>query len=301
MYTKKTTIYLSAENLGLAYGLLGVVCFSLTLPATHAAVSDLDPTIVGLGRALVAAVLAALLLWATRQPWPAPEHLKGLMWVASGVIIGFPWLTSWAMRLLPASHGAIVLGILPLATAITGALRMGERPSLGFWLFSVLGSVAVLAYTVMAGAGTMRWADLALLGGVIGGAIGYAEGGRLAKTLGGWQVISWALVLAAPIVVMPVLFSISQHGLTASPSAWLGFGYVSLVSQLLGFFAWYKGLALGGVARVSQVQLLQPFLTIGASALLLHETITPMMAAFALLVATSVVLGRSMPIARRKR
>jgi len=286
------------ETLGFAFGFLGVLTFSLTLPATRLAVAELDATVVGLGRAVIAAILAALLLKITRQPLPARRHLPSLGVIAAGVIVGFPLLSAWAMQSLPAAHGAIVLGILPLATALAGVLRTGERPSLGFWICSSLGSAIVVLFALLSGGGHLQVADLALLGAVAAAAIGYAEGGRLSRELGGWQVICWALVLAAPILVVPVLLTLMSQGLQASLPAWLGFGYVSVFSMFLGFFAWYHGLAIGGVARVSQVQLLQPFLTLFASALLLHEQVTPLTLSTALIVVALVALGKKAAIAR---
>jgi len=287
-----------AEAAGFWYGLLGIASFSLTLPATRVAVAYLDPTVVGLGRALVAALLAALLLAATRQRWPTRVEVRGLAIVIAGVIFGFPFLSAWALRQVPSAHGAIVIGVLPLATACVATIRGGERPSWLFWLAGLIGSAAVIGFALSSGAGGPHAADLALLGAVIAGAFGYAEGARLARTLGSWQVISWALVLAAPLLSIPVGLAIWQHGVAAPPAAWLGFIYVAVVSQLLGFFAWYRGLALGGVARVSQLQLLQPFLTLIAAALLLHEQITPGTIAVALVVVAAVAIGRRAPVAR---
>ncbi|HEY9641671.1 MAG TPA: DMT family transporter [Coleofasciculaceae cyanobacterium] len=289
------------ETIGLAFGFLGVLTFSLTLPATRLAVADLDATVVGLGRAVVAAILAALLLKTTRQPLPAQRHLPNLVIIAAGVIVGFPLLSAWAMRSLPAAHGAIVLGILPLATAMAGTLRTGDRPSGAFWLCSSLGSAVVVLFAILAGGGSLQIADLSLLGAVAAAAIGYAEGGRLSRELGGWQVICWALVLSAPFLAIPVVLTIAQQGLHASLLSGLGFGYLSVFSMFLGFFAWYHGLAIGGVARVSQIQLLQPFLTLLVSAFLLHEQVTPWTMGTAFIVVALVALGRKAPIARSTR
>ncbi len=280
------------EMLGLCYGFLGVLGFSLTLPATRAAVSTLDPTIVGLGRAIVASVLAMTVLWATHQPIPVRKHWGSLLIVAAGVIFGFPLLSAWAMQQLPAAHGAVVTGLIPLATAIIATMRMGERPSLKFWIASIVGSTTIVLFANCEGAGHIQPADIALLGAVVAAAFGYAEGGQLARILGGWQVICWALVLAAPILVFPVAIAALQHGLVASPTAWLGFAYVSIISQFLAFFAWYHGMSIAGIARVSQLQLLQPFLTILFSVLLLGETITPLMLGAACIVITSVALSK---------
>ncbi len=280
------------ERKGLWFGFLGVASFSLTLPATRLAVHDFDPLVVTLGRALIAFLLAAGALLATRQRRPTPAQWRQLAVIASGVVLGFPLLTAWAMRYVPASHGAVVLGLLPLFTAGAAALRGGERPSLRFWVASAAGSAAVVAFGLSQGAGSLHLADLALLGAVLAAAIGYAEGGRLAREMGGWQVISWALVLAAPFLAIPAWFAVQAHGLPGTPQSWLAFAYVGVVSQFLGFFAWYKGLALGGVARVSQLQLLQPFLTLLASGLFLGEAITPSSLGVAVLVFTAVLLGR---------
>jgi drug/metabolite transporter (DMT)-like permease len=223
--------------------------------------------------------------------------------VALGVVIGFPLLSAWALQKVPASHGAIVVGLLPLATAIAGVVRAGERPAPRFWLFSLGGTVLVVGYVLWAGGGRLQLADVLLLGAVVA-ALGYAEGGRLAREMGGWQVICWALLLAAPLVTGPVLWSCWQHGLQASPKAWAGFAYVSAVSMFLGFFAWYKGLALGGIARVGQVQLLQPFLTLTASAALLGERLSVGTLVVSVLVVGVVAAGRhasSTPEARRSR
>jgi len=256
---------------GLAFGFIGVLCFSLTLPATRIAVETLDPIVVGLGRALIAACLAGPLLLLTRQSWPTKRQWHSIALVFIGVVVGFPMLTAWAMRSVPASHGAIVLGLLPLATAIAGAIRAHEKPSPMFWLASASGSLSVIAYALAFGNGSFHPADFALFGAVILAALGYAEGARVARELGSWQVICWALVLAVPMLAVPVGFAIREHGLTATSASWGGFAYVSLISMFLGFFAWYHGLAVGGIARVSQLQLLQPFLTLGFASLFLGE------------------------------
>jgi drug/metabolite transporter (DMT)-like permease len=277
---------------GLLYGLLGVACFSLTLPATRIAVTGLDPVFVGLGRAVVAALLGAVALMATRSPWPGRALLPRIAIVAAGVIVGFPLFTALAMRHVPASHGAIVIGVLPLATALAGAWLAHERPTPAFWLCSVAGSAVVVTFALWRGGGALQLADLLLLAAVAAAAIGYAEGGRLARTLGGWQVISWALVLAAPLMLLPTLWVVDARVATASPAAWAGFAYVSVFSMFLGFFAWYRGLALGGIAVVGQTQLLQPFLTLFASALLLGEPLEPATFAAAGLVVVAIALAR---------
>ncbi len=277
---------------GLVYGFLGVLAFSMTLPATRVAVPALGSTVVGLGRAIVAAVLAGGLLVLLRERPPARRHWAGLVIVALGVIVGFPLFSALALRHLPAAHGAVVVGLLPAATAIMAVLRAGERPPAAFWLASAAGVVAVTIFAAVQGAGRPQAADGLLLLAVLSASLGYAEGGRLSREIGGWRVICWALVLVAPVLVVPVGAAIARHGLEASPRAWLSFAYVSVVSMFLGFFAWYRGLALGGVARVGQVQLLQPILTLAWAALLLGETIDGRTVLAALLVIASVALGR---------
>lgn len=277
---------------GLAWGFLGVLAFSLTLPATRAAVPELGGTLVGLGRALVAAALAGGLLLARRERPPPRRHWPGLAIVALGVVVGFPLCSALALRQVPAVHGAVVVGLLPAATAIMAVLRAGERPPAAFWLASAAGVGAVLVFAAAQGAGRPQAADGLLLAAVGLGALGYAEGGRLARELGGWRVICWALLLAAPLLAPPVLLVIDRDGLAAGPAAWLGFAYVSLVSMFLGFFAWYRGLALGGVARVGQIQLVQPVLTLGWAALLLGERVDGRTLLASLLVIGSVGLTR---------
>jgi drug/metabolite transporter (DMT)-like permease len=289
----------SAETRGLLYGFLGVAIFSLSLPATRLAVAGLDPLMVGLGRSLAVAPLAALLLWRSRTPWPKWSRIPAFALVVAGVIVGFPVFSAMAMTRLPASHGAVLLGIMPLATAMAGTLRAGDRPSLGFWLAGLAGSALVIGYAIKVGAGRPQPADGLLLLAVAAAALGYAEGGRLAQILGGWQVICWALVLAAPLLAGPVAWLVWRHGASAEPSAWAGFAYVALFSQFIGFFFWYKGLALGGIARVSQIQFAQLFLTLAASALFLGEHLDLTTIAFGIAVAVVLVIGRRMPVRRR--
>ncbi len=293
---------LSDDTRGWALGFLGVALFSLTLPATRIAVAALDPVLVGLGRALVAAVLAAVLLLVTRQPWPRRADWPRLLSCAAGVVLGFPLLSAWALQRVPAAHGAVVLGVLPLATAIFGAWLMRERPSPGFWLVSLLGAALVVVFALREGGGSLAWADLALLAAVFAAGFGYAEGARLSHRLGGWQTISWALVVSAPFLLWPVLDAMGRQSFAAVPTdAWVAFAYVALISQYLAFFAWYRGLALGGVARVGQVQLLQAFMTLGFAALINGEAIGWDTALFAVAVVGCVAFGRRLPVGRSIR
>ncbi|AVR97647.1 EamA family transporter [Pseudoduganella armeniaca] len=283
-------------------GLFGVAMFSLTLPFTRLAVADLDPTFAAMARAVVAALLAAAWLRWQRAPLPPRTALPGLGAVAAGCVIGFPLLTSIAMRTLPASHGAVLVGILPLATALCAALRGHERPSPAFWASALLGSSLVVGFALRQSGGSLHAADLAIFAAVLAAAFGYAEGGRLAQTLGGQQVISWALLLALPVALPLALWQAWDDGVALAAArlpAWLGFGYTCVFSMFLGFFFWYRGMALGGVARVGQVQLVQPFLTLLGAALVLGEALQPAHVAFALAVIAVVAVGRRTAVRRR--
>lgn len=283
------------------YGLAAVAAFSLTLPATRIAVGEIDVAAVAFGRIVLASLLAACALAASRAARPAAPQLGALALVSAGVVFGFPLLTSWAMSRVDASHGAVLIGLLPLATALAGVWRSRERPSAAFWAASACGSLLVLGFALHAGAGALQGADAALFAAVLCAALGYAEGGRLARELGGWQTIAWALVLSAPLALPLFLLSIAsgQADLRGiSTAAWIGFAYLGVVSQFLGFVLWYKGLSIGGVARVSQVQLLQLFLTLGFSWALLGEQISAATAAFSVAVVATVWIGRKAPIAR---
>jgi drug/metabolite transporter (DMT)-like permease len=282
----------SERRAGLLWGFVGVASFSLTLPATRVAVAALDPVFVGLGRAVIAAVLAALVLLGSRARWPGRALLPRLAVVAGGVVIGFPLFSAWALRYVSAAHGAVVIGLLPLATAVAGALIAHERPSRLFWLCAIFGSAVVVGFALWQGGGAPHPADLLLVLAVAAAAIGYAEGGRLSRTMPGWQVICWALVLAAPFVAIPTVLVMDERLSSAPLTAWVGFAYVSAVSMFLGFFAWYHGLGLGGIATVGQVQLVQPFLTIFASAWLLGEHIDVATYVAAALVIASIAVGR---------
>jgi len=280
-------------------GFIGVAIFSQTLPFTRMAVAELDPTFVALTRAVIAAMLALALLGA-RGALSASRRPHAGQWArlavtALGVVAGFPLFSSLAMREVPASHGAIVTGLLPLATAVFAAWFGRERPSAAFWLSAVAGSVLVAGFAVWRGAGAPQHADWYLFGAVVLGALGYAEGGKLSRELGGLETISWALVISLP-VLLPVVAWLGWRDLpaiaAASPRAWLGMAYVSVFSMFVGFLFWYAGLAKGGVARVGQIQLLQPFLTLAGGALMLGEPLDPTTMAFALAVIAVVALGR---------
>jgi drug/metabolite transporter (DMT)-like permease len=291
------------QTIGLLLGFIGMAVFSLTLPATRAAVKQIDPFFVGLGRAAIAGAVAAAVLAVTRTPWPSRRHVTGLALVVLGVVFGFPLLVTWAMQYADASHGAVVTGVLPLASTVAAVIRDRERPSPGFWAAAIAGAVLVVAFVLKSGAGYFHPADLALVAAVVLASFGYAEGARLTRELGGWQTISWALVVALPVSLPLFGLEVWRHGaaaLGAGPTAWGGFLYVVLASQYFGFFPWYRGLARGGISYVSQVLLLQPFFTIVAAGILLGESITASTVIFALAVVGTVAISWRMPVARSR-
>lgn len=269
---------LSPGSRGLAWGLLGVAGFSLTVPLTRIAVENgaMSPLFVGAGRAVVAAVLAAAALALTRQRLPRGRHWGRIAVVAGGVVVGFPMLTSYALTTAQAGHSAMVIAILPAATAVVAVLRARERPPVRFWVAAAAGSVAVIVFTSAGngGAGGFGGADLLLLGAVAAAAVGYAEGGLLAREIGAWQTISWALIVASPLMVLLAALSLAEGPPHGSAAQWASFVYLGIVSMFLGFFAWYRGLAIGPISRVGQVQLTQPVMTICWAALLVGESPT---------------------------
>ena len=289
---------MNTETRGMMYGLVAVTVFGLTLPATRVVIPYLDPVFIGLGRALIASLLAIALLLVLRKKTPSGQQLRQLVVVALGVVIGFPVLASWAMEYLPASHGGVVLGILPLMTAFVGVFIGNEKPSFSFWMVSIVGGALVVVYSLLQGAGSIHVADFLLLGAVIAASIGYAVGARLAKGMGGWQVICWAHVIAFPFILLPALYTAPTSLNTIPVLAYINFFYLAIFSQFLGFFVWYKGLALGGIARVSQTQLLQPVVTLLASVAFLDELIDLQTLLFIVFVVSSVWLSKKMSISR---
>lgn len=261
---------------GLGWGLVGVLAFSFTVPLTRYAVDGLSPLLIGSGRAVLAAALAGTALLLTRQRVPTARQWLRLAFVGGGVVIGFPLLTSFALTTAPASHGAMVIGLLPAATAVTTVVRGHERPPRAFWVASLLGAVAAVGFASVQGSGVghLTWSDLMLFGAVLAAAVGYAEGGLLSRELGAWQTVSWALVLCAPVMTVLAVLAAVQQPPAATAMQWAAFTYLGVVSMFLGFIAWYRGLAIGPMTRVSQVQLVQPVLSIGWAALLLGEQIS---------------------------
>jgi drug/metabolite transporter (DMT)-like permease len=279
-------------------GALGVLAFSFTMPATRLAVADLDPFLVAFGRAVVAGLLSVAVLTATRASRPTAAQWRSLGLVALGVVVGFPLCTSLALHHVPASHGAVVVGLLPAATAVAAVLRAGERPTRAFWAASGTGLVAVVAFALTQGGGGLSGSDAELLLAVLLCAVGYAEGGRLSRELGGARTICWALVLSLPVTVVVTGGALASAGAHGGATAWLGFAYVSLVSMFLGFFAWYGGLARGGVAKIGQVQLAQPVISLLWAALILGESFGAATVAAALAVLACVVATQRTRVAR---
>ncbi|HAU58190.1 MAG TPA: EamA family transporter [Comamonadaceae bacterium] len=292
----------SAETRGLALGLLGVVIFALTLPMTRLAVGTPEAPLmsglfIAMGRATVAGVLSALLLLALRAPWPRRADWGPLALTALGVVFGFPLLTSIAMRHVGAVHASVIVGVLPLATAAVGAILHRQRPSGAFWACALLGTALVVTFALLH-SGTkglaLHPADLLLLGAMLCAAVGYGYGARLSQHMRADAVICWALVLSLP-ATLPLAW-LSWPTAPLPGPAWAAFGYVSVFSMWLGFFAWYKGLALGGTVRVSQVQLIQPFLGMLFAVPLLGERLDAVSLGFGLAVMATVLAGRRMPV-----
>ena len=289
---------------GLWLGLLGIVIFAATLPMTRLAVGTPDaPQMSGLfiamGRAVVAAMLSVIFLLLTRAPLPSRENWLPLAITTGGVVLGFPLFTSVAMRHVEAVHASVIVGVLPLATAAVGALLHRQRPSGGFWLCAGVGSALVVAFAMLrsgtpGGGLSIQSADLMLLAAMLCAAVGYGYGARLSQKMRAEHVICWALVLALPLTLP--LSVISWPAASLKASAWWGFSYLAVFSMWLGFFAWYRGLALGGTVRVSQVQLVQPFLSMLFAVPLLGERLDAVTVGFSLAVIATVFIGKKMPV-----
>ncbi len=265
-------------------GLIGVLIFSGSLPATRVAVADLPPLFLTSARAVIAGLISIVLLGLLRQPRPRRADWPALVVVAVGVVVGFPLLTALALQHITAAHSIVFIGLLPLMTALFGVLRGGDRPGPAFWAFAATGAAVVSGFALLQGGRGALAGDLLMLGAIVLCGLGYAEGARLARHLGGWQVIAWALVLSLPVMVPLVLWSWPESLSAVRPAAWLGLAYVSLFSMLIGFIFWYRGLAQGGTAAVGQLQLLQPFFGLVLASLLLGESVTALMIGAALVV-----------------
>lgn len=279
----------------LVWGSVGVLTFSLTLPLTRVALTGFDPLVVALGRSALAGLLALPLLLLTRQPRPTRSQWRHIAAVAACICLGFPLLTSWALARVPASHGAVFLALLPVATAVLSLRHTHERPGRVFWLAASAGALVVMTYAVLArGFGGAHVADLLLVAGVLCGALAYAEGSVVTPHLGSWQVTCWALALALPVLLPIVAFDLVVTRPQAPASAWAALVWMAFVGMIGGFVAWYHALRTGGVARISQLQLVQPLLAIAWSSVLLGEQVPPtLLVAGVLTVACVAVAQRS--------
>lgn len=255
-------------------GFIGVLIFSASLPATRVAVADFNPVFLTLARAAIAGVLGLILLLVFRQKRPARSDLASLTIVALGVVVGFPLLTALALQSITAAHSTVFIGLLPLATAIFGVLRGGDRPRPAFWLFSCFGSALVASFALSQDQGALSISDFLMFAAIIICGLGYAEGATLSRRLGGWQVISWALVLSLPFMLPLALYTAPSSWTGIGLPAWLGLAYVSVFSMLIGFVFWYRGLGQGGIAAVGQLQLLQPFFGLTLAATVLNEPVS---------------------------
>ncbi len=281
--------------LGLFLGFIGVAAFSLTLPMTRFAVTSIDAGTIIIWRGLIAALFSAVILLVFYRQWPRRESIRPLLITGVGIVIGFPGLMTLAMQTVPASHGAVVVGLLPISTAAVSVLATNENPSRAFWIVSGLGTMAIMAFVFRLSDGGFAPGHFYLIAAVVFAAVGYAFGGNAAKEIGAPRAICWALVLMSPFLVAGAFF-VAPLPLQAEATSLLAFLYLALVSQLAGFFAWYGGLALGGVARVSQIQLLQIFMTLIASAVLLSEPLNMEIWFFSALVMCCVVVSARLRI-----
>jgi len=283
-------------NEGLLFGFIGVLIFSFTLPVTRLIVPFMDPVFLGLGRSVIAGIVAAIILVVLRQPLPTRRQIALLLITACGVIWGFPVLSALGMQTVPAAHGSVVTGILPLITAIFATLITKEHPSPGFWATAFLGTLLVISFSLLKGGATLFSGDMYLFGASIIGGLGYAVGGKLANEIGGWQVICWALVLSFPVTMSGAWWLKPDDLMSLPPYVYWGFLYLALMSQLFGFFFWNRGLVLGGITRVSQIQLLQPFLSIIAAIIILGERVDTLTYIFAIAVIGVIAINRRMLI-----
>lgn len=282
----------SRTALGYLLGLVGVLIFSGTLPATRLAVETLNPWFVTFGRAAIAGVCAGVLLLVLRRPVPSRVVLRSLLLIGVMVTIGFPGFMGLAMARVPASHGGVVLGIMPLLTAMLSALWHGERPSRRFWLLALLGAGVVVGFSLRTGGGHLQAGDLFLFVAAISAAVGYVLSAQLTRSMPGWEVISWVCLVMLPVTVPLSLLWWPADLAAVTSTGWVSLAYLALFSQFIGFFAWNAGLAMGGVAGVSQIQLLQTFFTIAIAALINAEAIGWDTMGVAVLIVGMLYLGR---------
>ncbi|NYE39824.1 DMT family transporter [Streptomyces fulvorobeus] len=299
--TRSTAAQAPSGGGGTLLAVLGVVAFSLTFPSTAWGLESFGPWSLVALRSLLAAAIAGGVLLAGRVPLPERRHWAGLAVVAGGVVVGFPLLTTLALRTTTTSHAAVVVGLLPLTTAVFSSLRTGSRPPRAFWAAALAGAAVVIAFTVRQSGGALSAGDLYLFGALLVCAAGYTEGGRLARAMPGWQVIGWALILALPLAVAGAAIALPFEPVRLTAHGVIGLLWVAAGSTFLGLYVWYRGMAGIGVARASQLQLAQPLLTLAWSVLLLGEDIPPAapVAAVAVLVCIAVTQRAGVAAARR--
>lgn len=287
----------SHEKLGYVLGFIGVAIFAGSLPATRLAVMHLDAWFVTSARAAIAGLCALVLLIAMRRPLPPKDAWPRFTLVILGVVFGFPFFTALAMTNVPAAHGGVVLGVLPLATAATAVVLAGERPGLGFWIAAFIGAIVVTAFALRNSSGwSLSQGDLQLALAIVSGGIAYAASGALARTMPGWEVISWALVASLPVSLAAMILLFPANPAAIPLDAWLGLLYAAVMAQWMGFFFWNAGLAMGGISRVSQVQLIQPFVTVALATIVNREIIDLQTILFALAVVLTVAIGTRMRV-----
>lgn len=289
---------MNKETKGMLIGFIGILVFSLTLPVSKITVVSFNPYFIAFGRAALAGLVALTYLSYKQAPLPSKTDLGKFAVIALGVVFGFPIFTTVAMKEGSSSHGAVILGMMPLATTVIGVIRFKERPSIGFWLVSLLGAGLVMVYALLKSSGSFTYIDGLLVLGGICACVGYVEGGELSRKMNPRMVISWALVISLPINIIATYFTFSSTYWGVDVIAWTSFVYLSIFPMYLGFFFWYEGLAIGGIARVSQVQLIQPFCTLLASSFLLGDHLTAMNLVFAFLVVSTVILSKRMLVKR---
>ena len=289
----------SRDKLGLMLGVIGVTIFAGSLPATRIAVATLDPWFLTAARAAIAGIASVIVLVVLRRPLPPRDTWLPLVVIAFAIVLGFPIFSAIAMVTVPAAHGAVVIGILPLATSAAAVLLAGERPSTGFWMAGAAGTAIVVLFAFRHGAGgAMAVGDLVLLAAIGSAAVGYTLSGRLTRTMPGWEVISWACAISLPVAAVAT-WVLWPANIAAVPNeAWWSLAFVGLFSQFIAFFAWNAGLAMGGIARVGQVQLLQPFISVALASVVNNEAIGAETILFAAAVVATVMIGRRMPIQR---
>lgn len=290
----------SQQNLALILACIGVVIFALSLPATRYLTASLSFMDIGLSRSIIAAIFGGLALLIMRQPLPNLRQCLLILWTSSGITFGFPILTALGMETVPASHGAVILGGLSLATAAGSTLFAHERPSIGFWLTSLAGLIIIIAFAITQHGGlelALYWGDLALLGAVLVAGFCYALGGHLAKELGGWQVICWTMLLASPLTLLWAGFALDgQAFMQMDATGWIVLLFLSVMCSLVGFFFWFGAMRIGGIARIAQIQYAQPFLTALFSIWLLNEAFDVVTILFMVAIVAVIALSRKMAV-----